>query len=155
MRKVDFSSLRWWRLTAKILNIRAVPSRSEQPVSVFQAIVKGVCINATGAEDPLVFFHLRDRSHTFRMREGDRVILEVFFCRHDRAFVERWRETLAEYLADSHTGKNFEILDLGTLEERTWGQIAAEIGPLPTEGELCLELLTPLPFRPESKKPRT
>jgi CRISPR-associated protein Cas1 len=148
-------TLRWFRLSAELVNIRSSPAQKAHPISVFQAIVKGVNSTMGEGEDAPVFFHLRGKNHTFDMRQGDRVTLDVFFCRFDEAFVMEWRERFIIYLADPETGKNFDILTIGKAEERSLAALAAETGPLPVNGEICLEFLTPFPFRPEKGKPRT
>lgn len=149
------AALRWRRLSVELVNIRSLPARKAAQVSVFQAMVKGVNSLLGEKEDSSIFFHQRDKNSAFAMRRGDRVTLDVFFCCHDAAFAAHWREAFIGYLADPGTGRNFEIVAIGEVEERSLVSVASEIGPLPEEGELCLEFLTPLPFRPEKGKPRT
>ncbi|MFZ3209354.1 MAG: hypothetical protein WA140_11050, partial [Geobacteraceae bacterium] len=148
-------SLRWQRLSAELVNIRSSPAKKAPPVAIFQSIVKGINIQMGEGEESPVFFHLRDKSHTFAMRQGDRVTLDVFFCRRDESFAKEWRERFIACLASPETGKNFDIVGIGGGEERSLAAVVAEAGPLPEDGELCLEFLTPLPFRQEKGKPRT
>jgi len=57
------SSLRWYRLPVTLLNIRSLPGKSAHPVSVFQAIIKGVSLSIGKEDEPLVIFHIRNRRH--------------------------------------------------------------------------------------------
>lgn len=150
-----FSSFRWHRLRATLVNIRTAHSMSAHPLSVFQAIIKGVTSSVGTATEPIIFFHVKDKKHTFKIRETDRINLEIFFCREDPAYVSRWRDAFRAYLTDPVTGKNFDIISLGDLEERSFDILVSEIGAIHEEGELCLEFLTPLPFTPAKNRHRT
>lgn len=105
--------------------------------------------------EPLIIFHARGRKHSFKMRAYDRISLEIYFFRKGIEYVRQWRNAFQTYLSDPVTGRNFEIAELGDAEERSIGQVAREKEIQLTEGEICLEFLTPLPFRPEKGKPRT
>lgn len=107
------------------------------------------------AREPLIIFHTRGRRHSLKMREYDKVFLEICFFRKGRAYVRQWRDAFQAYLSDPVTGRNFDIVALGDVEERNFGQLAGEMDVRHTEGELCLEFLTPFPFTPEKGKART
>lgn len=125
------------------------------PLSIFQAIIKGVTASVGNATEPAIFFHIKDKKHTFRMKESDRFTLEIFFCRQDSAYVNLWRDAFKAYIADPLTGKNFDIFEMRDVEERTIDKLYSEIRALPEEGELCLEFLMPVPFKIENNKNRT
>jgi len=150
-----FSSLRWHRLSTALINIRSSPAMTAHPLSVFQAIIKGVTASIGDAGEPLVFFHIKDRKHTYRMRQTDRINLEIFFCRQDFAYVSRWRDAFKAYIADPLTGKNFDIIELKEAEERSLDKVRADAWALHEEGELCLEFLTPTPFTHSKNRHRT
>jgi hypothetical protein len=149
------SSLRWYRLSATLLNIRSSPAMTAHPFTVFQAVIKGVSSSAGFSDEAAVFFHLRDKKHTYRLRESDRINFDIFFCGQDIESVQKWREVFQNYLSDPVTGKNFDILELGEVEERSYDILASETGQLPEEGELGLEFLTPFPFRTDKERQRT
>ena len=71
----SLSSLRWQRLSATLLNIRSSPAMTAHPFTVFQAVIKGVSSSTGFSDEAAVFFHLRDRKHTYRLRESDRINL--------------------------------------------------------------------------------
>ncbi len=150
-----FSTLCWHRLSAALVNIRSSPAMKSHPLSVFQAIIKGVTASLGNTAEPVIFFHIKDKKHTFRMKEGNRINLEIFFCRQDLAYVNLWRHAFKAYIADHLTGKNFDIVELSEIEERNFSRVTADAGELPAEGELCLEFLTPLPFTPAKSRHRT
>lgn len=147
--------LRWHRLSATLLNIRSSPAMTAHPFTVFQAVIKGVSSSTGFSDEAAVFFHLRDKKHTYRLRESDRINLDIFFCGQDIESVQKWREVFQNYLSDPVTGKNFDILELGEVEERSYDILASETGQLPEEGELGLEFLTPFPFRMDKERQRT
>lgn len=75
----SLSTLLWHRLFITLLNIRSSPSMSAHPVTVIQAIIKGTTDLIEKSDEPIIFFHIKNRRHTFRMRETERLDLEVFF----------------------------------------------------------------------------
>jgi CRISPR-associated protein Cas1 len=151
---LDLNSLTWRRLPVTLINTRISPAAKAHPVLVFQAIVKGVT-TAIGPEDPSIFFTIQDRRHAGKIPEGDRVGLFILFCGHDEAYLERWTTALRDYLADPETGRNFQVCEIGKVEERSLSKIIDERGMPESEGEICLEFLTPVPFKTEKNKPRT
>jgi CRISPR-associated protein Cas1 len=154
-RSKHFSSLKWHRLSATLVNIRSSPAMTAHPFTVFQSVTKGVSTLAGFEDEAAVFFHIRDRKHTYRMKEADRILVDIFFCRKSSEEVEKWREAFRAYLSDPETGKNFDILDLGEVEERSYDILASETGQFPEEGEIGIEFLTPFPFRTEKERQRT
>lgn len=107
------------------------------------------------AHEPLIIFHAMGRKHSFKMHEYDRISLEIFFFRKGHEYVRQWRDAFQTYLSDPVTGRNFEIVEMGDVEERGFGQLAQERDIQHAEGEICLEFLTPFPFKPEKGKSRT
>lgn len=77
------------------------------------------------------------------------------FFRKGSEYARQWRDAFQTYLSDSVTGRNFEIVGMGDVEERNFGQVIRERDIQYFEGEICLELLTPFPFKPGKGKPRT
>jgi len=150
-----FFSLLWYRLQITLINIRTVPSSNSHPYSVFEAILKGVNQSAGITENSFVFFHIPKRKHTFRVRQSDQVPLEILFCKCTKDFVEQWRSAFVSYLQNPSTGKNFDIVTLGDVEERNYSMVLNEYGSLPTEGEVCLEFLAPFPFKRAQGKQNT
>lgn len=150
-----FHSLCWHRLPVTLLNIRTSPSMSAHPITVIQAIIKGVTESMGKAKEPLIFFHVKNRRYAFRMRESDRLELEIFFFQKGAEYISRWVKALRQYLSDPETGKNFEITDIGEIHERSFDILASETEAIPAEGEICLEFTTPFPFKREKDRHRT
>ncbi len=149
------TDLKWHRLSATLLNVRAIQAMRSHPFSVMEAIIKGTTLLIEDKTDPQVFFHIKDKNHTFSIRKSVQIPLEIFFVGKTPPYVEQWRNALAKYLSDPVNGKNFEILKLGDVEERSYEMLASEIQLVDDEGELCLEFLSPFPFTPRKPKSRT
>ena len=150
-----FSSLRWHRLPVTLLNIRSLPGMSAHPVSVFQAIIKGVSLSIGDSSEPHVIFHIRNRKHTFRIRESDKISLELFFFRKNTEYINRWQQAFRDYLSGPVTGRNFDVVEIGEPEERSFDMLAEETGIINAEAEVCMEFLTPIPFKKAKDKHRT
>jgi len=70
------------------------------PFSVFQAIVKTVSSSVENKNGPIIFFHLKDKKHTFRISKGEEIPLEILFFNCDLKYVEFWREVFSVYLSN-------------------------------------------------------
>ncbi len=126
------------------------------PLTVFQAIIKGVTESASDTEaEPLIFFHLKDKRHTFIIQESAVISLEIFFFRKDAEYVKQWIEALRNYLSDPVTGKNYDIVRIEEAEERSLDKLITKSGAVPAAGEICLEFLSPVPFSRIKGKNRT
>lgn len=199
-----FTKLRWYRLSVILLNIRSSPTMSAHPISVFQAIIKGVSTLippystttpslqantsvSSLSETPMepideakhvgsentgeisqgeyfreekgielhLMFHIKGRKHSLSMREFESIPLEICFFKRCREYVNQWRDAFRAYLSDPVTGRNFEIAEMGEIEERCYEGVVSESGIDSVEGEICLEFLTPFPFKAEKGKART
>ncbi len=155
MKPHPFSALDWYRLPVTLLNIRAIPCMSAHPVSVVQAIIKGVSLSIKNEAGPSVIFHIKNRKYSFRIRQSDRIFLEIFFFKSTLEYISRWKQALMDYLADPITGKNFDIVQIGEIGERRFDKLAEEAGISHVEGEICLEFMTPFPFNKEKNRHRT
>jgi len=151
------SEFSWYRLSVTLVNIRSIPRVSAHPLSIIDAIIKGVNSLAfpNDRAEHLIFFHIKNRKHTFKIYQSVPVPLEIFFIRKTLSEVNHWVATFKTYLEDPETGKNFAILSISGPEERNLSRVWEELGELATEGEICLEFLTPFPFKPEKEKERT
>ena len=102
-----------------------------------------------------VFFHLPKRTHTFKLHTAEELQVETIFVGQPLAWINLWRSELQTYLAETGEGQNFALASMGEIEERSYAQLVEE-HPFPQqEGEVCLEFLTPIPFRPDKQKRRT
>lgn len=149
-----FTNLKWHRLSVNVLNIRTSSSMKAHPLVIFQSIIKGISSQITLSEEGHIIFHLKNKKYTYKIKQGDIINLEILFTGYSKETVSYWREALLQYFSDSENGKNYHIERLGEVEERYLEKIIAEIGEIPSEGELCLEFLTPLSFKREKNKNR-
>ena len=129
------------------------------PVSVFQAIIKAVSSKtlpfSSLENKDIPIFHIRDRKHSYKMKPFDRLRVDFMFFRRSFEEIEQWRQALLLYFSDPAYVESVEILTVGEIEERDYQKLVLEYGELSGQGELCLEFLIPLPFKPEIGKPRT
>lgn len=149
------STLSWHRLPVSLRNVRMSPARKAEPFAIVQAIIKDVTAKFEKVEEALVFFHIKDRRHTYKMQLMDTLPLEIFFFQKNEDYVNRWLIAFKDYLADEKTGRNFDLVFAGPSEKRNLAAVAAEIGQINTEGEICLEFVTPFPFKRRPGKHRT
>ncbi len=150
-----FYGFRWHKLGIILRNARLSPRTTAHPISIFQAIVKAVSFAAESKDEPIIFFHLKDKKHTYKMFEYEQISLEIFFFKCDLKYAELWREVLKVYLSDPVSGGNFEISEIGNIEERNFDLAEKDFDLSKTEGETCLEFLAPFPFKTEKDRDRT
>ncbi|MCM8804084.1 MAG: CRISPR-associated endonuclease Cas1 [Candidatus Omnitrophica bacterium] len=151
-------ALKWYRLSVKLVNIRKLTSTSSHPFSIIQAIVKSITSSFyenNQISQSHIFFHIKGKRHTFKIKQGDIIPLEIFFCKRSLEYVNEWKERLKNYLEDPETGKNYHIVEISQLEERYFEKVLNDIGKIKTEGEIFCEFLSPFPFKPEKYKHRT
>ena len=149
------NNLSWHRLRTTLRNVRIVPGQKAHPISVINAIIKDVTAKMGGGEDSSVIFHIRDRKHTHKMQLTDQLPLDIFFFQKDEVYLARWRQSFQDYIQDEITGKNFDIVEISQMEERNLEKVATDIGPIAADNEICLEFLTPFPFKRRSNKHKT
>ncbi len=148
--------LKWHRIQLKILKKKVPPSGQAQPqCAVFQAIIKGATTRLAGAPDEEIVFHAKNIGLHRNSRAGEKIDLEVLFFRKDLEYANNWRQALSEYLSSPEGGRNYELIEAGSAEERSIQNIRGEVGGLPEDGELCLEFVMPMPFQPEPGRDRT
>jgi len=151
-------SLKWHRLGVAFLCRKSASQMKSHPVSVFQAIAKAVGsktlpFTSAGNIDVPVF-HIREKKHSYKMKPFDRLSVEFLFFKRSFEEVEQWRRNLLLYFSDPAYVESVEILTVGEIEARDYRKLVLEYGELSGQGELCLEVLIPLPFKPEIGKPR-
>ena len=159
-----FAQLQWHRVLFSLVNIRASETMSAHPLSIVQAIVKGVnslcgetrtmSENDESAE-PLMCFHIKERKHTAKMKKSAILPVEVLLFQKKDDDVQKWNDALQQYLSDSTTGKNFDLCECSQFETRNFNAVAEPFGATENSRELCLEFFTPVSFHHEKGKQRT
>ena len=118
-------------------------------------VIRGARSAEETDDELLPVFHVKNRRHNFRMQVSDTIPLEIYFFRKGEEYARQWRDAFRAYLADPETGRNFEVVKMADIEERSFGSVASETGLHKGEGEVCLEFLTPFPFKSAKGKLRT
>jgi hypothetical protein len=145
----------WHKFPASLIFERATPLRPGHLLYIIQAIVKDVSAR-TGADGyPPVVFHIQNTAYLHRWRKGDLVPMEFIFFDRDEDWIHRWREALGEKLGTDEYGNALSAGDIGPVQIRKLSSLESEYPPLPAEGEIDLEFLSPLPFSLAKGKPRT
>jgi len=155
LKQHPLSALIWHRLRVTLRNVRISPAQRAHPFSIIQAIIKDVTAKMGNGEDSSVIFHIKDRKHTCKMQLMEKLPLEIFFFQKDERYLAEWRQCFQDYIHDEITGKNFDIVEIAPMEERNLEKAAAETGPISANEEICLEFITPFPFKRRPDKHRT
>lgn len=149
---VNFADLNWHRLTLNLFaTIDPLPS-SKHPLSVFEAICKGITQQAGLFERVQVLFHWpQHSSRQMRISQGHTIKLQIDVFGADTDQLQQWCATARRYFDPDQPGRNFAVQSLS----EPVGLCAAQLPIEPVEREISLELLTPLPFKPSAGQART
>lgn len=151
--------LSWYRARCTLVNQRCATPKPPPAFVVVQAMVKQVTttlqahLPRTG--ELTVIFHLLGKNFRFSARPGETVTTELLFFRCDEELVGRWLELFQEYFRAPSREINWQLLEPPQWEKRSYPILEAEKGITKREGELCLEFLTPVPFKLEKNHSRT
>jgi len=156
------AGLQWLRLKVVLRATESTTGEGLHPFFAAEAIVKQASAAAgfSIAQDEAtpggarVFFHLNHLHHKARITAGHVYPMEILFTRCPIDMANRWREELEKALASplAWRGRNrFTIEEIGQVEPRNWMAAAEGFSP-PGEGEICLEFLSPLPFKSKNRK---
>jgi hypothetical protein len=153
-----FIEIKWYCLGITFLGKKNSSIMKSHPISVIQAIVKAVSSKTPGftslEPDIIPVFHIKDKKHSYQLKALDQVPVEFFFFKPCLEEIYQWRQNLLDYLSDPVHHQTLEILSAGEIEERNYTTLVHENTAVPPEGELCLEFISPLPFKREKGKSR-
>jgi len=154
-----FADLRWHRLRLELLSRKYQSVLKGHPISVVEAILKAVTDSAWGLDssrsERRPFFHLKGKANTYKMIPLDKIQVEVLFAGRTFNEIAVWRDCLLEYMDREDHSRTYELLSLEEIEERSYSALFAEKYDIPSSGEICLEFLTPMFFKPQQGKTRT
>lgn len=155
----SLGDLRWHRAVCRLICTRSVPGRVPPAIVSLQAIVKHVSSALAGAEGGVnperVLFHVSGKRFSYRPLQNDALELCVLFCRASSQYVQRWVAELEAYCRDPAHKANFAVAEVAELRGRTYADLESELQLDPTAGEVCLDFLVPVPFKPPSRRERT
>lgn len=154
MEKV-FSDLRWHQLSCQLIYAR-VTSHKSLPIVSIQSAIKSVSAsasqNAQDQEEWMIVFHIPHQKYSSAVPKNGIFPLVVSFFKTNLDRVQYWKEAFVQHMKEEN---NFLIAEGPQISERTYEQVAAELGVTKTDGELCLEFLTPFPFKRARGRERT
>lgn len=142
------------------MNQRRSPATKAHPLCIIEGIVKdvtklaGISATESAPGSPRIFFHVPGRRPPSSIYPNQVVELQIVFTGMDADLPQKWRDSLGPLLQDPAKGANFSLVSCGEVEQRSFDMLEAERAFGKTEGEICLEFLTPVPFNPEKKKRR-
>ena len=156
----ELKGLRWRKVT---IDFKPAPLNPEavfhaHPICVMEAIVNDISNGTWGLSNkewqnrPL--FHFKNRSHNFRPNPNQTCPVEFIFTSKTASEVDDWIQNLQAHFQREENCRTFYPINLSGPEERSLDDLRDEIGELPESGELCLQFLTPLPFKPRPGKSR-
>ena len=147
--------LSWYRLTASFVVVRRIQMAKAHIFTMIQAIVKRLDAAQGNPLDGQVFFHLREVNHSIKVEQGSHFTVDFLFTNIPQSRVSLWRDDLRTLLSDPIEGQNLNLLELGDVEERSYRLLIESPGARIDTDELCLDFLSPYPFRRTDGKPRT
>ncbi|WP_462327265.1 CRISPR-associated endonuclease Cas1 [Desulfobaculum sp.] len=140
----------WRVLDVTLVNTRNVFAR-QHPLSILDAVCKHAA--RRGGIDTPYFFHPVGQALPSRMARGGLYHLEVIFPRASEAEVGAFTAALQAHLADPRN--NFRIQGAPTMwAEALTDRVEAFRHWAGTPKEVCLDFLTPFPFKPKNAKRR-
>lgn len=144
-------ALRWHRLRVDLRCTRNTFAR-EHPLAIFDAIFRGAAARRCPPPDqPWIFHPLQPLGD--RIRAGRVYPLALIFPSSSGEVVAEFSRRLATYLAEPR--RNFELVQALPPETRSLAEMEQETAELEqAPGEVCLEFLTPLAFRPPDPRRR-
>lgn len=142
--------LRWHRCSLVLMSTQA--ANKAHPLSIGEAIIKGITEYA-GVQDQLrvVFQWGHQSSKNMRVQLQKPIVLTVDVFGGDREALDLWAKTARLYFTSDYPGKNFEFVSLSD-----WQVMSLPEAINLTDGheEVCLEFVSPVPFKTQKSKPR-
>ena len=151
----DLEALRWIKLTTLLVYQRDNQASGGQASYIIQAVTKEITGLHRASAPPDVLFHITGTRYTAKWRKGDFLPVEFMFPRWSGDEVCRWREYLGLVLANGGKPRAFSLAEANEPVAHSLADLAKEQTGIPSEGEICLEFFSPVPFTQIKGKPRT
>ena len=147
----SLADLSWHTVTVRLQNTRDT-SQSEHPLFIFDAVFKWAasrCGIKNNGED----FCFHPVAHLpFKIRKGKIYTLCIIFPKIETDRIYRFVEALVDHLENPYN--NFKLIEASSPQFRNLGILYQEHSDLSGIEEVCLEFLTPFPFKPKYKQLR-
>ncbi len=143
--------LSWYRLKAIYKNIE----KREILHSTLQAIVKHSFLEEfpevqwKNRTVPQIFYHVPEKKFDVILEKNESFEVHYFFCSMEPEIIERFRSSLQKRMAVLENQKYYELIQIFEIEERTPELLRKELPEIPENGEIELDFLMPLPFKPK------
>jgi CRISPR-associated endonuclease Cas1 len=135
----------------RLLPTNLSPRQNAHPLSIFEAIVKGIT-ELAGLNDticPLYAWPMK-RALNMQIQPGQVIPLKVGLYGGDLGGVNLWIETARHYFEPGQPGRNFRLADMAISSPL----LNTDMDAHGSANELCLDFFTPFPFQTTAGKPR-
>ena len=153
-----FKNLHWFRLKITLMGRKTSFVKKTRPVEVAQAVIEAVQARSYPENHPqrnnFPIFHFPNKPFNFKINDAAKIPFHLLFFKTSGEEVNKWRHLLIDYFTEEKNCKTFNLVETEEVEERNFDLLTAETGDIPGKGELCLEFLSPFPFKREKGKPR-
>ncbi|MFN3739308.1 MAG: CRISPR system precrRNA processing endoribonuclease RAMP protein Cas6, partial [Thermodesulfovibrionales bacterium] len=153
-----FKDLKWHKIKVDLVS---TINHKWSWLTIFQPIIKAVTLKTAesyGLEHiknlNTIFFHLVNKPFNTKILEGSTCQLEIIFTRFKEREISLWREIFIKHISEE-AGNRFILKSVSEIEHRESTTLLYQYTTLPSEGELCLNFLTPLAFNPPADRDRT
>ncbi|GAB5046628.1 CRISPR-associated endonuclease Cas1 [Thermodesulfovibrio sp. TK110] len=149
MQQSELSNIYWFRIRAAF---EAKNSLFTSVYSIIEAVTKEINQAINLASD--IIYHIDGKPLKYRLRKN-KTFHVTFLLPATSQQTLIFADALQLYFQDSWNSRNIRLLEASTPQLRNYGILHEEIyEKLAKQKELCIEFLTPLPFKPEHPKKR-
>lgn len=147
------NSFNWFRQKVQFQNLHKSKYTQSNLISIVQAIFKGA---NSKLKNPiqLSFFHIPNFGFSDSFQKGDSFLVEFIFVKSSPLEIESFIASLVQYLNHSDAPQNFYVQKIFPIENRNLESLQKENTNSISNGEICLDFITPIPFELEQNKNR-
>jgi len=146
-------SLQWFRCTLSLTATTLPQGKGAHPLSVYEAIIKGITEAAQLHNQLQVCFYCpQQHANHMKIEFDSPITLQVNLFGGDTKDTEKWITTALNYFDTGNLGRNFTISCTSPFQKFT-----TEAYPTAEHTEyqeICLDFKTPIPFKSTRGKPR-
>ncbi|MCX7724558.1 MAG: CRISPR-associated endonuclease Cas1 [Thermodesulfovibrio sp.] len=144
------NKINWYRINA---TFQAKNTVNTYVCSIIEAVTKE--ISRLSHYDAEIIFHILDHPFSLKLKEGEKYIVSIILTKDDLKTANNFFYMMIDYFKDSWNSRNLELVSVDSPLPRNYSLIKAETDEdLIKREEICLDFLTPLPFKPKHSKKR-
>lgn len=151
-----FNSFRWFSFQIELIG--RIHRNKTKTLEVMQAVIEAVSFKTwpkgLPADLPVPVFHFKNRKFNFTLNKNDPIKAEIMFFRTPLKLVKEWRNNLIGYFNEKDNQRTFILHRMSEEKHIVFAKEIEQYDKFPKAGEICLDFLSPLPFKPEKGKHR-